>query len=633
MQFFALCWPPGPGLAPVLTPPPDETSAGSWSITHSDPGLVVWAAGPRRPPVVRLPGALVIGDLHHSDGEGCARGAPADEGDGPLVLAQWLASAFWGRYVAVLDLASGHGPSVFRDPSGAVEALTWRCGHVVVVASTLPDFLLQALPPKLSLDFDQIAKWLASPAQMAGPSALTGVHALAPGALARPGGPDVQVWRPCDWIKSPAPSPRRLPGMIESAVDQAVSALSSGREGILVEVSGGLDSSIVAAALARAPSARVAQWLNYRAASGEGDERAFARLLADALSFELVEAEKPPFVLNEDKLMAVSGGLRPGLNGLDCERDVDVGLRAQAAGADTIFTGQGGDMVFFQAPSPLVAADLVHLHGLSGLTDPALIDTARWLRRSVWSLASTAWLERKRGRAAAASATSFIRAEGAALTPHPWLEGLEDAPPAKRLQVQSLVEKQTLYGENRRSRRVDVVHPLLAQPIVELCLATPTPLLTQGGRDRALARQAFAHRLPAAVVDRRTKGSLGGYYARTVGDSLAFLRPFLLDGRLAQLKLIDTDRLAMLLTREQLAVRGDYPTILYTAMVEAWVRRWEERSASSRRRGSAMNGLARPDQSRGDQPVEPNGSPRPCCVPAPGCRPTRCCSCEDEGDD
>ena len=144
----------------------------------------------------------------------------------------------------------------------------------------------------------------------------------------------------------------------------------------------------------------------------------------------------------------------------------------------------------------------------------------------------------------------------------------------------SLVEKLTLYGENRRSLVADVIHPLLAQPIMELCLRTPTPVLTSGGRDRGLARHAFSHRLPDAIAGRRTKGSLGGYYARTVAGSLAFLRPFLLEGRLAQMNMINVARLEALLTREQLIIRGDYPSILFTALVESWVREWESRISS-----------------------------------------------------
>lgn len=582
MRFFALCHSPKSGPAPTISPPTTGTlPADAWEVILEKPGIVVWAAGPRRPVLrwVARGQGLVIGDLYEAKGAGASDSSALldrEEND-PVAIAKRLTSSFWGRYVAIIHPTDLGGPSVFRDPSGAVEAISWRCGAVTVVASTVPEFLLAALPPNLALDLDQIAAWLADPAAIAGSSALEGIDALAPGTLARPGRADTQVWRPLDCILARPSGKNDLPDMLEDAVDHVVGALCAGRQGILAEVSGGLDSSIVAAALAKAPGARVVQWLNYRAASGEGDERVFARSLACSLAFELVEAEKPEYVLTESKLAAVSGGLRPGLNGLDCERDVDVGVRAEAAGADTIFTGQGGDMVFFQSPTPLVAADLLHLGGLRGLTDPGLVDTARWLRKSVWSLARLALFEAHGRR------RSFPGLDTSAAIPtvaHPWLLDLEGAPPAKRLQVLSLVQKQTLYGENRRSHVADVVHPLMAQPVMELCLNTPTAMLTRGGRDRALAREAFARRLPSVITSRRTKGSLGGYYARTVAESLSFLRPFLLEGRLSQLGLIDVARLDPLLTREQLAVRGDYPSILFTAVVEAWVRRWEGRISS-----------------------------------------------------
>ena len=584
MRFIALCWNPSIRSAPLIAPPSiANSSADCWAIALETPGVIVLTAGPQRPAlrwVAQLQG-LVIGDLYSGSKPASDEPLSSASSRDPVLVAKQLVTSYWGRYVAVLRPSDLSGPSVLRDPSGAVEALIWRSGNVTVVASTLPDFLLAALPPKLSLDREHIASWLESPAAIAGSSGLAGIHALAPGSLSQPGQADTQVWRPVDWINTPPPPNDELPTMVEGAVDRVVRALSSDRRGILVEVSGGLDSSIVAAALAAGRHANVVQWLNYRAASGEGDERVFARNLANALAFELAEAEKPDYVLTERKLADISRGVRPGLSGLDCERDVDIGMRAKLAGADTIFTGQGGDMVFFQSPSPLVAADLFHLRGLRGLVDPSLVNTARWLRKSVWSLAMLAWSERRGRRLPVTGRPSFLvdrtSFDGAA---HPWLVGLEEVPPAKRLQVCSLVEKLTLYGENRRSLVADVIHPLLAQPIMELCLRTPTPVLTSGGRDRGLARQAFSHRLPDAIAGRRTKGSLGGYYARTVAGSLAFLRPFLLEGRLAQMNMINVARLEALLTREQLIIRGDYPSILFTALVESWVREWESRISS-----------------------------------------------------
>jgi asparagine synthase (glutamine-hydrolysing) len=578
MGFFAVSWEVGQAAGP---PPGLEGSLDGWTRALEQPGLVIWTAGPRRPPVrvIARGAGVVIGDLFSSSGPGALRfQALIDREDpDPLGLAQALSTRFWGRYVAILRPDPARPAAIFRDPSGAVEALSWSFGPYGVIASSLPEELLAAAPPDLTIDWACVGDWLAAPGAMAGRSALAGVDALGPGVLRSPGQRDRQVWAPADWIGR-RPARQDDARCLEETVERAVTALAGGRTGLLVEVSGGLDSSIVAAILAKAHDAPVVQWLNYRATSGEGDERAFAGLLASSLGITLTEAQKPPFALSAEQLAAVSHGPRPGLNGMDSERDRDIAGRAQAAGADTIVTGQGGDMVFFQTPTPLVAVDHLRAAGLRGLLDPALVDTARWLRRSVWKVARLGLADRFGARLTApvTHGPDFVVASPDAPPPrHPWLEGLDDAPPAKRLQVVSLIEKQTHYGQNLRSAVADVIHPLMAQPILELCLSIPAPTLVAGGRDRALARRAFADRLPAEIAQRRTKGSLGGYYARMAAASLGFLRPFLLEGRLVQQGLVLADRLDPLLSEEQLTLRGDYPSILFAAVIEAWVRGWE----------------------------------------------------------
>ncbi|MGK4422636.1 asparagine synthase-related protein, partial [Klebsiella pneumoniae] len=51
------------------------------------------------------------------------------------------------------------------------------------------------------------------------------------------------------------------------------------------------------------------------------------------------------------------------------------------------------------------------------------------------------------------------------------------------------------------------VSPLLSQPLVETCLGVPSWLWFEGGRNRVVARRAFAGDLPADVIWRRSKGT------------------------------------------------------------------------------------------------------------------------------
>lgn len=127
---------------------------------------------------------------------------------------------------------------------------------------------------------------------------------------------------------------------------------------------------------------------------------------------------------------------------------------------------------------------------------------------------------------------------------------------------------------------VDVRNPLCAQPVVEACLSLPTPILTLGGRDRGLARHAFRDRLPIENIERRSKGDMTRLYGRLVHDSLDFLRPWLLEGRLAGLGLLDLEAADVALARETLLWRGGYSAVMVLAAFEGWVRHWEARLAA-----------------------------------------------------
>ena len=153
--------------------------------------------------------------------------------------------------------------------------------------------------------------------------------------------------------------------------------------------------------------------------------------------------------------------------------------------------------------------------------------------------------------------------------------GEEDS--AKRRQILGLVQGVGLHGPSLQTQAAAVIHPLLSQPVVEACLALPTHQLALGRRDRGLARRAFGDRLPSTILDRRSKGEMTAFYGRMIADGLDVLRPWLLEGRLAAMGLIDREGAEALLTRESLAWRGGYVDIMVTAAIEGWVRTWERR--------------------------------------------------------
>lgn len=568
VAYLALCWtgeaPPGLALARErLAEHPD------WAAAVDEAGLLLATRGPVFPKVRKLPAGRgwVVGDLFPR--RGAPYGSEADTlmislNAPALAIAARLRDDAWGRYVALID-PGRETAAVFRDPSGAADALAWRARPLRLVGSHLPDWLPDLAWPGLELDWAVIARWLSTQSAGAVRSGLRAVASITPGALWTWNRDERQVWRPADFASVQCGDPQGAGDALPGLLDACVGALTTDAEGLLAEVSGGLDSAIVASALALGPKDRVRAWLNQHAPDGSGDELSFARQVAGMWDVELTEALKSPLVFMHQAVEAGAQGLRPGFHALDFARDRDVADLVRALQVDRVVTGQGGDMVFFNMPTPVITADaLRQSHFLGGWA--YLRDVAALTRQSVWRTAVQALDPRAAWDGEASVAD------------HPWMQGTARLAPGKRCHIAMLAQKLTLNIENQRGRWAEVLNPLLAQPIVEHCLAIPVPVLTAGGRDRALARQVFSGRIPDAVRDRREKGDFGTYYTRAVADGLDMLRPYLLEGRLAAQGLIDRDRFDRLLTREALIWQAETAPIMSALMVEAWVRTWTEKA-------------------------------------------------------
>ena len=278
--------------------------------------------------------------------------------------------------------------------------------------------------------------------------------------------------------------------------------------------------------------------------------------------------------------MGLGQGLRPGFNGLDAPNDVLLGRLWAEAGASSVMTGKGGDAVFVQAATSEVFSDIWRHHGWRSVFSPALPALARWNGGSVWSLIAEARRSHRTRTPPSDRTPSFI-APAPAPPPHPWLAAGDDLGPAKLYQIAGVLNGVTFSGASPQTAVVDLLHPLLAQPVVEACLSLSAPRLTLGRRDRALARLAFRDRLPAEIADRRSKGEMTAYYGRRIAASLDVLKPWLLDGRLAAQGLIDRAVAEAALDEETLIWRGGFAEIMIAAALEAWVREWERRLSTA----------------------------------------------------
>ncbi len=581
-------------FAPAEPPAPWLAVPSDLRLAHAVPGLSVWVSS-RQPGLQVIPvgpSAVLIGDVfetHPLSGSASRRFDPSSLRD--LTVEQTcerLLRGGWGGYVLI-----SHSPQVtaaFRDPSGALDCLTWRRDAARFFASRLTRGLDPLLPSSASIDWAVVAHQLRDPLAVSGASAVRNITAVAAGGLwsAEAGGLGHarQLWRPSEVASAGYKGVIRPADLLRQRVQSCVATLAEPHQRLLGEISGGLDSAIVAAALMQADLNRASpqsiRWINYATVDLEGDERLYARAVAEQLGLQLAERVRPELVYTKEGLAAVGTDLRVGLTALD--PDYDAGLVDQAAdhGADALITGQGGDAVFLQMAGAEALADRLRLSGRLDLAE-LLAHSRRW-RTSIWRTLGVAV-----GRAACPSRQrntppAYLADRTATGSPpHPWLCDIRGLPAAKAVQIEALVASQNVFGPSQRSRAMTCLHPLLSQPIVELTLSIPSFELTRGGADRALARDAFASWLPAVLRDRRSKGSLQAFYGRAVAASLDVLRPWLLDGVLAQEVLLRINRLEPLLDPDLLIVKDVYVDVLHVAAVEAWVRGWSERLAAIRR--------------------------------------------------
>lgn len=493
---------------------------------------------------------LILGDVHaHPDASGGAPPAGPDP-----EIARWYCENRWGRYVILFREADGQVRSIFRDPCGALAAFHWRTGGVQIVASDTPDWLMTAARPRTGFDWTVVRQMLAQPWATPVTPGLLGLDAVGPGALHTVDGPIIELWSAEAIAARPERNEARAVAQLRRRLDVCVAALSD-QASLGVELSGGLDSSIVAGAL-RTLGRPVRLSLNTRAAEPETDETVFAQAVAERLGVPLTQRLRTEIPYSAVAFEATAGDPLPSQNGRDLDNDHTVAEACRTAGVDTLMTGKGGDALFFQMHTPLAFADLWQDKPLRSLFSAHLPGVARWTRTSTWSLIRTA-----RSQEPGAGAAGL--------------------PPAKRLQIAAISGGMAYYSRCRRAEVVDMVHPLMAQPLVEWALRTPVPLLVAGGRERGLARSVFEDRLPALVRNRRGKGDYAACFNRQAARNLPFLRAYLLDGRLAAEQVLDRTVMESRLDVDALRWTGGAPELLAAVSLEAWVRRWEARQAGA----------------------------------------------------
>lgn len=404
---------------------------------------------------------------------------------------------------------------------------------------------------------------------------LVGVSELLPGSRLLWDGASARVeqtWSPWPFVADRDPLPlAELAPVLQHTLQAAVAAWVGARPDIMIELSGGLDSSIVAASLSAAGANCAA--ITFATPDADGDERYYARAVAERCAIELIEAEhddrtvdlvRPPAHLH----------FRPGayavLGGIDQAFDDAVGDREVS-----VFGGIGGDNVFAFDSTVAPILDAASHFGLGRRMFRTMRDVARASNASLWDAARLSWRAWRKGpRRRWERDTTFLAGDAVPATPfvHPWDAGAETVSQAKRNHVEAIRRILDFLDRPERWFDRDVVSPLLSQPVVELCLRIPSWTWVAGGRDRAVARAAFAPHLPPEIVWRRGKGRIESLCVAAFLAQRPALRDLILGGRLAEQGLLDYTAIEAYFARDNLDGNFDYFRLLEIADAERWVR-------------------------------------------------------------
>lgn len=568
------------------------SGADAWCRVFTDAGLQVYATGctaganqayplPSRRGVVlgrifrRKAGPHPFSrELEISDPED----ASIIESDGRTLTEQ-----FWGRWIAFLTSRKGES-LVLRDPSGALPCYRMHIDGVAITFSWLEDVLRLLGRPAPPVNWDAVVAALVLRHLGGRETALEGVTQVLAGELtAREpsrGAPRL-LWTASDFAGTPTdPEPVLAAQMLRETTTQCVAAWKSCYDDILLRLSGGVDSAVLLSSLCKSPSTARVTCLNYHSPGSDSDEREYARIAAGAAACRLIERLRDTdFHLRQVLRPARTPVPSNHLGRLGSDRmDAEV---ADAVGAPVLFTGAGGDQTFQEIRSTWPAADYLQLRGLDRGFPSAVLDAARLGHVSFWKALRHAFRDRFTTHDPIAGFGQFITlmpretvSEALRQAPrftHPGLLAASGLPIGKLFQLSALICPVEYYNPYRPEASPEQVHPLMSQPLQELCLTLPTYLMTRGGRGRALAREAFADRIPTQIAQRRSKGGIDEHVAAVLQRSLPLARDVLLDGQLVSRGLLDRARVESALAGRPSAAAAYVAEIHSCFAIEAWL--------------------------------------------------------------
>jgi len=524
-------------------------------------------------------GGVLIGHLFTQDGAAVARSARLPQHTDPAKIRQHILETYWGAYLIIQpDAQVPNSLTATRSPAAAgnLPCLYSIRDGTGFLTSTISLAMRTHLYRK-QIDWDFIAHRLRHPGIKTRRTGLADLVELLPGCSLSMSGTKVsvrQAWSPWDFVSVERrySDLRDAADQIRHAVVSAVRAWTDVDRSILLELSGGLDSSIVAACL-RGRHARIVCCNLVTPVPGV-DERQYAGQMARQLGVELHTEQ-----LGLDKarfdFTPPLDSVAPAVGPLQYAVDETMEAAAKHHGATAYYSGGGGDSVFCYLRTAAPGADAWRALGFrTGLT--AVRDMASLHQCTLWKAGRLTLSKLRRPPQSPFHEDPTFLAPGSAAAgkpeAHPWFAAPAHALPGDRERIFDLAGNQLFQSQAARGSRRPLRFPLLSQPVMEACLRAPSWMWLAGGRNRAVARLAFSDILPPDIVNRQSKATYMSYLGAVYERNKHQIEDFLLSGRLRSRGLLDAQAIGAFFAKPLPSRDQTFLRMFDLCMVENWVR-------------------------------------------------------------
>jgi asparagine synthase (glutamine-hydrolysing) len=577
----------------------------AWHRELSAPGMQVFCTGSASElsRIHRLPGnaGVVIGTVF-----GRNRDVLSSEPNAPLTLGQtetaailrsegrWLIENAWGDYVAFAHTAVDHKKWVLKDPIGYLPCFRTVFRDVTIVFSRIVDCLDLQLQ-RFTVNDAFLHAHLVAGSSLQELPPLKEVLAVRRGECIEfkrgngPYGTRKVYWEPLKFtgsdqlLEEPEHAARAMRATIQATISSWVKAHPS----LLLRLSGGLDSSIVAGCIGNAPGKSRFAAYTYFSPNGRSDERPWARMAASHARCEHFEYAVSPAQMDLTMASSMDPSPEPSpLLGFLQRTTVEQTFATQS-GATAVFNGDGGDSGFCSDSIAYAVPEYLQNHGLRLGAFRLASQVALLTERSSWSVLVHALtrlskgeqsMPRERILAASRLVNSQIKEAfrvGTALS-HPWFKNERHVPWDKLRRLGMLIAVPEYYNVRAPKDALvpEIVSPLYAQPVTELLLRIPIYTHFHDGRDRGLARKAFAQDVPEPILRRLWKDRAPGFHDELLERHRSFLQETLLEGSLAKSGLLDRALLEEALSASP-SKSQVYPGEIFRHLdTELWARHW-----------------------------------------------------------